>query len=79
MDQRELWAAAELAVRAYARDPSERNALNVESALERLRERNASAIWRRMRHQWRERDTATLFQDSKLMGGLAQDNDQDCA
>jgi hypothetical protein len=63
VDQRELWAAAKLAVRAYARDPSERNAVNVDLAWEKLREHNSSAMWRRMRRKWLEQDTATGLQD----------------
>ena len=58
MDHSELRAEAKLAVRAYAKDPSERNAVNAELAWERLREHNSSAIWRRMKDRWLEQDTA---------------------
>jgi hypothetical protein len=68
VDQRELWVAAKLAVRAYARDPSERNALNVESAWERLRKHNSSALWRQMKCKWLEQDTATALQDQGANG-----------
>jgi hypothetical protein len=40
-------AAAKLAVRAYARDPSSHNAAEVAFALERLRRLTAVAEWRR--------------------------------
>lgn len=68
VDQRELWAAAKLAVRAYARDPSERNAVNVDLAWEKLREHNSSAMWRRMRRKWLEQDTAATLQDRETNG-----------
>ena len=68
MDHKEIWSAAKLAVRAYARDPSEWNAVNVELAWERLREYNSSAIWRQMRLKWLDRDTATGFQDQEAKG-----------
>ena len=68
MDQRELWVAARLAVRAYARDPTERNAVNVELAWERLREHNSSAIWRQRKRRWLEEDTATELKEQQTNG-----------
>ncbi len=63
VDLREHWVAVKLAKRAYARDPSERNAVNVELAWEKLRENNSSAMWRRWKRKWLEQDTATGLQD----------------
>jgi hypothetical protein len=46
---REAMAAAKLAVRAYARDPSSRNAAEVEVAWQRVRRLQSVADWRRPR------------------------------
>lgn len=78
LHQKELWSAAKLAVRAYAKDPSEQNAVNVELAWERLREYNTSAIWRQMKRQWLERDTALQNRKSiqvRLVDGLGGGRD----
>jgi hypothetical protein len=44
---REAMAAAKLAVRAYARDPSSSNAAEVELAWQRVRRLRSVAEWRR--------------------------------
>jgi hypothetical protein len=46
---REAMAAAKLAVRAYARDPSSGNAAEVEVAWQRVRRLQRVAEWRRPR------------------------------
>jgi hypothetical protein len=46
---REAMAAAKLAVRAYARDPSSSNAAEVEVAWQRVRRLKSVAEWRRPR------------------------------
>ncbi len=79
LQQKELWSAAKLAVRAYAKNPSERNAVEVEIAWERIRQYNSLAIWRQMKSQWL--DQGTVPQYGKFLTGQAQDeknaNDQD--
>jgi hypothetical protein len=68
LQDKELWSAAKSAVRAYARNPSEQNALNVELVWERLREHNSSAIWRQMRRKWLKQGTETALQDRETNG-----------
>ena len=56
MQHRDLWAAAKLAVRAYARDPSEQNAAKVGLAWRRIRQSESLTGWRQMKSRWRDRD-----------------------
>lgn len=56
------WAAAKLAVRSYARDPSSRNADEVQRAWARVRRAMAESTQLRMRRRLRDAET-----------GLAQD------
>jgi hypothetical protein len=51
VQQRELWAAAKLAVRAYARNPSEENAAEVGLAWRRIRQGESLAVWRQVQSQ----------------------------
>ncbi len=70
MQQRELWAAAKLAVRAYARDPSEQNAANVGMAWRRIRQTESLTVWRQLKSQWLGRDA--LFPYAKSVNGQAR-------
>ena len=70
MQHRELWAAAKLAVRAYARDPSEQNAANVGLAWRRIRQTESLTVWRQMRSQWLGRDA--LFPYARSGNGQAR-------
>ncbi|MDH3595984.1 MAG: hypothetical protein OEU09_06805 [Rhodospirillales bacterium] len=71
MQHRELWAAAKLAVRAYARDPSEQNAANVGLAWRRIRQTESLTVWRQMRSQWLGRDA--LFPYARSGNGQARE------
>lgn len=64
MQHRELWSAAKLAVRAYAIDPSEENAVNVEVALKRIRQYRSLAIWSQMKSRWLDDGTAPQYKKS---------------
>ena len=68
MQQRHLWSAAKLAVRAYARDPSERNAAEVQQAWQRIRQSESLAIWKGMKPRL-NRDM--LFPYARTMNGRA--------
>jgi hypothetical protein len=70
MQQRHLWSAAKLAVRAYARDPSERNAAEVQQAWQRIRQSESLAIWKGMKPRRQDRDA--LFPYAKTMNGQAR-------
>ena len=70
MQQRHLWSAAKLAVRAYARDPSERNAAEVQQAWQRIRQSESLAIWKGMKPRRLDRDA--LFPYARTMNGLAR-------
>lgn len=48
-ERQEAWAAAKLAVRAYARNPSDVNANNVKAAWHKVRDLNASSTRPRVR------------------------------
>ena len=67
MQQRQLWSAAKLAVRAYARDPSARNAAEVQQAWQRIRQSESLAIWKGMKPRRLDRDT--LFPYAKTVNG----------
>ena len=56
MQHRELWSAAKLAVRAYAKDPSEQNAAKVGLAWRRIRQTESLTVWRQMKSQRLGRD-----------------------
>jgi hypothetical protein len=56
VQHRELWAAAKLSVRAYARDPSAQNAADVGSAWRKIRQSESLTVWRRMTSQGAGRD-----------------------
>ena len=68
MQQRRLWFAAKLAVRAYARDPSERNAAEVQQAWQRIRQSESLAIWKGMKPQ-----RQSLFPYARTMNGQPPD------
>ncbi len=63
MQERRLWSAAKLAVRAYARNPSERNAIEVQQAWQRIRQSESLAIWKGMKP--RRLDREALFPYAK--------------
>jgi len=67
VQHRELWAAAKLAVRAYATDPSEQNAAKVGLAWQRIRQTESLAAWRQLKSQRRDRDA--LFPYAKSVNG----------
>ena len=67
MQQRHLWSAAKLAVRAYARDPSARNAAEVQQAWQRIRQSESLAVWRGMKP--RRLDRGALFPYVKALNG----------
>ncbi len=67
MKQRRLWSAARLAVRAYARDPSARNATEVQQAWQRIRQSESLAIWKGMKPRRLERDA--LFPYARTVNG----------
>lgn len=69
MQHRELWTAAKLAVRAYARDPSEQNAAKVGLAWRRIRQTESLTVWRQMKSRWRDRDA--LFPYAASIDGRA--------
>ena len=71
MQHRLLWSAAKLAVRAYARDPSERNAIEVQQAWQRIRQSESLAIWKGMRPRRLDRDA--LFPYAKTVNGRRRD------
>ena len=71
MQQRHLWSAAKLAVRAYARDPSERNAAEVQQAWRRIRQSESLAIWKAMKP--RRLDREALFPYARTMKGQSRD------
>ncbi len=48
-DRRAAWTSAKLAVRSYAREPSDNNAGRVESALRQVRDMAARAAGRELR------------------------------
>lgn len=74
MQQRHLWSAAKLAVRAYARDPSERNAAEVQQAWQRIRQSESLAIWKGTKPPRMNREM--LFPYAKTMNGRPrQDTD----
>ncbi len=64
--QRQLWSAAKLAVRAYARDPSPRNATEVQQAWLRIRQSESLSIWNGMPRRL-ERDA--LFPYARTVNG----------
>ena len=70
MQQRHLWSAAKLAVRAYAKDPSARNAAEVQQAWQRIRQSESLAIWKGMKP--RRLDREALFPYAKAMNGRAR-------
>jgi hypothetical protein len=63
---RDAMAAAKLAVRAYARDPSSSNAAEVELAWQRVRRLQRVAEWRRPKHRSRPESVAV---DARAPGG----------
>ena len=67
MKQRQLWSAAKLAVRAYARDPSARNAMEVQQAWQRIRQSESLSIWKGMKPRRLERDA--LFPYARSVNG----------
>ena len=69
--QRQLWFAAKLAVRAYARDPSARNATEVQQAWLRIRQSESLSIWNRMKPRRLERDA--LFPYARTLNGRTRD------
>ena len=71
MQQRHLWSVAKLAVRAYARDPSERNAAEVQQAWQRIRQFESLAIWKGMKPRQLDRDA--LFPYAKTTNRQARD------
>ncbi len=70
MQQRHLWSAAKLAVRAYARNPSERNATEVQQAWRRIRQSESLAIWKAMKPRWLDRDA--VFPYARTVNGRAR-------
>ena len=72
MKQRQLWSAARLAVRAYARDPSVRNATEVQQAWQRIRQSESLAIWKGMKPRQLDRDT--LFPYAKISSTQVRDD-----
>ena len=79
MQHRDLWAAAKLAVRAYARDPSEQNAAKVGLAWRRIRQTESLTVWRQMKSQWRDRDALFPYAESVngRTGGKTELEDQE--
>ena len=72
MQERRLWSAAKLAVRAYARDPSARNAIEVQQAWHRIRQSESLAIWKGMKPRPLDRDT--LFPYAKTSTTQVRDD-----
>ena len=72
MKQRRLWSAARLAVRAYARDPSARNAIEVQQAWQRIRQSESLAIWKGVKPRPLDRDT--LFPYAKSLNTQLRDD-----
>jgi hypothetical protein len=71
VQQRHLWSAAKLAVRAYARDPSERNAAEVRQAWQRIRQSESLAIWKAMKPGRLDREA--LFPYAETINGEARE------
>ena len=50
--RQETWSAARVAVRAYAKDPSQGNAEQVENACSAVRQIKSLTVWRELQAAW---------------------------
>jgi hypothetical protein len=64
-----------LAVRAYAIDPSEENAVNVEVALKRIRHYRSLAIWSQMKSRWLDDGTVPQYKKSWIGQARGEKNE----